>query len=51
MQSSALSPENRDAAIAALASGKELDVLVIGGGVVGAGCGDPGTFRRAGRDA
>ena len=38
MQSSALSPENRDAAIAALASGKELDVLVIGGGVVGAGC-------------
>src|SRR5690349_22431529 len=38
MQSSALSPENRDEAIAALSSGKELDVLVIGGGVVGAGC-------------
>jgi glycerol-3-phosphate dehydrogenase len=38
MQSSALSPENRDQAIAALSSGKELDVLVIGGGVVGAGC-------------
>ncbi|GAA2911080.1 FAD-dependent oxidoreductase [Actinoplanes cyaneus] len=33
----ALSPESRDAALTALA-GAELDVLVIGGGVVGAGC-------------
>jgi glycerol-3-phosphate dehydrogenase len=32
-----LSPEYRDAALAALA-GAEVDVLVIGGGVVGAGC-------------
>src|SRR4051794_25003623 len=36
MQSVALSPAYRDESIAALA-GKELDVLVIGGGVVGAG--------------
>ncbi len=33
----ALSPESRDAALAALAAA-EVDVLVIGGGVVGAGC-------------
>ena len=33
---SALSPEYRDSALAALA-GAELDVLVVGGGVVGAG--------------
>ena len=33
----ALSPEYRDSALAALA-GAELDVLVVGGGVVGAGC-------------
>jgi len=32
-----LSPEQRDSALAALA-GAELDVLVIGGGVVGSGC-------------
>jgi len=38
MQSSALSPQDREEAIAALSGGKELDVLVIGGGVVGAGC-------------
>jgi glycerol-3-phosphate dehydrogenase len=34
---SALSPASRDAAVAAMASGEELDVLVIGGGVVGTG--------------
>ena len=33
-----LSPETRSSAIAQLASGTELDVLVIGGGVVGTGC-------------
>ncbi len=33
----ALSPQNRTAAIEQLASGDELDVLVVGGGVVGAG--------------
>jgi glycerol-3-phosphate dehydrogenase len=33
----ALSPAGRDAAVSALA-GAELDVLVVGGGVVGAGC-------------
>jgi glycerol-3-phosphate dehydrogenase len=33
----ALSPEQRDAALAALADA-EVDVLVVGGGVVGAGC-------------
>src|SRR5919204_4672890 len=33
----ALSPDYRDSALAALA-GAELDVLVVGGGVVGAGC-------------
>jgi glycerol-3-phosphate dehydrogenase len=38
MQSGALSPQNRDQAIAAMSSGAELDVVVIGGGVVGAGC-------------
>ena len=34
---SSLSPDTRDAALTALA-GAEVDVLVIGGGVVGAGC-------------
>jgi glycerol-3-phosphate dehydrogenase len=34
---SGLSPASRDAAVAAMASGEELDVLVIGGGVVGTG--------------
>jgi len=33
----ALSPTSRASALAALASGDELDVLVVGGGVVGAG--------------
>ena len=33
-----LSPASRAAAIERLASGVELDVLVVGGGVVGAGC-------------
>lgn len=33
----ALSPESRTAALGALSSGVELDVLVVGGGVVGAG--------------
>ncbi|MFC5910716.1 glycerol-3-phosphate dehydrogenase/oxidase [Streptacidiphilus monticola] len=34
----ALSPSAREAALTALGSGRELDVLVVGGGVVGAGC-------------
>jgi len=34
----ALSPAYRQAAIDRLASGEELDILVIGGGVTGAGC-------------
>jgi glycerol-3-phosphate dehydrogenase len=34
----ALSPSAREAALAAMSSGEELDVLVVGGGVVGAGC-------------
>ena len=34
----ALSPAYRSAAIDRLASGEELDILVIGGGVTGAGC-------------
>lgn len=38
MKPVALSPETRQEAIEALASGRELDVLVVGGGVVGAGC-------------
>ena len=33
-----LSPASRTAAIDRLASGDELDVLVVGGGVVGTGC-------------
>jgi glycerol-3-phosphate dehydrogenase len=37
MRSVALSPDNRSAALSAMAA-TELDVLVIGGGVVGAGC-------------
>jgi glycerol-3-phosphate dehydrogenase len=37
MTAVALSPEHRAASLAAMGSG-ELDVLVIGGGVVGAGC-------------
>ena len=36
-QPSALSPQARDRALAAMASPDELDVLVVGGGVVGAG--------------
>src|SRR6476646_4712668 len=36
-QSSALSPQARDRALAAMASPDELDVLVVGGGVVGTG--------------
>src|SRR4051812_18393730 len=40
----ALSPEYRDSALAALA-GAELDVLVVGGGVVGAGCALDGASR------
>ncbi|XVU30474.1 glycerol-3-phosphate dehydrogenase/oxidase [Actinoplanes sp. CA-054009] len=40
----ALSPEYRDSALAALA-GAELDVLVVGGGVVGAGCALDATTR------
>ena len=39
-QTSALSPQSRDAAIAAMSGLEgegELDVLVVGGGVVGAG--------------
>ena len=37
-QSSALSPQARDAALAAMSEGAELpDVLVVGGGIVGAG--------------
>jgi glycerol-3-phosphate dehydrogenase len=42
MRSVALSPQSRDAALEALAatsgSGDQLDVLVVGGGVVGTGC-------------
>ncbi len=34
----ALSPDTRAAAIERLTSGQELDVLVVGGGVVGTGC-------------
>ena len=37
MQTAALSPQARAAAIVGMADGPELDVLVIGGGVVGAG--------------
>ena len=37
MPTAALSPENRAAAINAMEHGGELDVLVVGGGVVGAG--------------
>ena len=39
-----LSPQYRDSALAALA-GTELDLLVIGGGVVGAGCALDATTR------
>jgi glycerol-3-phosphate dehydrogenase len=38
MRSVALSPRARDAAIAELSSGTEFDVVVVGGGEVGAGC-------------
>ncbi|MEV4560253.1 glycerol-3-phosphate dehydrogenase/oxidase [Kitasatospora sp. NPDC049285] len=38
MQPVALSPQARQDALDALGSGRELDVLVVGGGVVGAGC-------------
>ncbi len=37
MSSSALSPTQRTDAIAAMSDGRELDILVIGGGVVGVG--------------
>ena len=54
MRSVALSPQARDAALDAMAS-TELDVLVVGGGVVGAGCAldaaTRGLSRRAGRGA
>jgi glycerol-3-phosphate dehydrogenase len=38
MQSGELSPLARDAAIEAMSGRSELDVVVVGGGVVGAGC-------------
>src|SRR5690242_14693834 len=38
MQSATLSPLARERALTALSSDRELDVLVVGGGVVGAGC-------------
>lgn len=38
MRSGELSPLAREAAIAEMSSGEELDVVVVGGGVVGAGC-------------
>lgn len=38
MQPVALSPGTREDALTALGSGRELDILVVGGGVVGAGC-------------
>ncbi|MEV1145262.1 glycerol-3-phosphate dehydrogenase/oxidase [Micromonospora sp. NPDC049799] len=38
MHPATLSPAARERSLAALASGQELDVLVIGGGVTGAGC-------------
>lgn len=38
MQPVALSPKAREDALTAMGSGHELDILVIGGGVVGAGC-------------
>ena len=38
MKPVALSPQARADALDALASGRELDILVVGGGVVGAGC-------------
>ncbi|GAA4841579.1 glycerol-3-phosphate dehydrogenase/oxidase [Kitasatospora terrestris] len=38
MKPVALSPRAREEALTALGSGTELDVLVVGGGVVGAGC-------------
>jgi len=37
MRDAALSPEMRAEAIARMSHAKELDILVIGGGVVGAG--------------
>jgi glycerol-3-phosphate dehydrogenase len=38
MRSGTLSPAARRSAIAAMSSTDQLDVLVVGGGVVGAGC-------------
>ena len=38
MEAVALSPERREQALEQMASGAQLDVLVVGGGVVGAGC-------------
>jgi glycerol-3-phosphate dehydrogenase len=37
MRSGTLSPQTREAALTAMSSGEELDVMVVGGGVVGAG--------------
>ncbi|WP_168582001.1 glycerol-3-phosphate dehydrogenase/oxidase [Gephyromycinifex aptenodytis] len=37
MRSTVLSPSSRQAALAQLASGPELDILVVGGGITGAG--------------
>ena len=45
MDSAALSPAARTAALDTLASGSELDVLVVGGGVVGAGAALDATTR------
>jgi glycerol-3-phosphate dehydrogenase len=38
MKPVALSPQSRQEALDTMASGQELDILVVGGGVVGAGC-------------
>jgi glycerol-3-phosphate dehydrogenase len=38
MKPVALSPQAREDALHAMESGGELDILVVGGGVVGAGC-------------
>ncbi|MEU4215484.1 glycerol-3-phosphate dehydrogenase/oxidase [Actinoplanes sp. NPDC026623] len=38
MNTAVMAPQAREAALAAMSAGDELDVLVVGGGVVGAGC-------------
>src|SRR6187399_2894479 len=38
MNTAVMAPQAREAALAAMSTGEELDVLVVGGGVVGAGC-------------